>query len=188
MVTSVFAVRLPASMSDLAPSRNVELKARCPDLAAARSAALALTSIRDAGTQRQVDTYFAVPHGRLKLREIVGVRSELIWYSRADAAITRNSDYRLTPTAHPAELKASLAAALGVRGEVRKVRHVLLWHNVRIHLDAVDGLGSFVEFEAVISPADDEPTGHARIADLCRTLRVDPGDRLETSYSDLLGI
>ena len=182
-------------MSDPAPppSRNVELKARCPDLDAARRAAMTLSPVTDAGVRRQVDTYFPVPHGRLKLREVVGVRAEpiraeLIWYARSDAAVTRNSDYRLTPTAHPAELKASLAAALGVRGEVRKVRHVLLWHNVRIHLDAVDGLGSFVEFEAVMSDGEDEPTGHARIAELCRTLRIDAADRLDASYSDLLGI
>jgi len=33
---------------------------------------------------------------------------------------------------------------------VSKRREIYLWHNVRIHLDAVTGLGSFVEFEAVL--------------------------------------
>ncbi len=169
------------------PARNVELKCRCGDLSAAR-AALAGLAIVDDSVQTQVDTYFQVRHGRLKLREIVGVRSQLIWYDRADAAETRNSDYRLTPVSHPAELRASLAAACGVRGQVRKVRHVLLWHNVRIHLDQVDGLGTFVEFEAVISPADTEADGHRRLAELCRLMSISPDDRLSVSYSDLLGL
>ena len=142
----------------------------------------------DGGVMRQVDTYFPVPHGRLKLREIVGVRSELIWYSRADAATTRNSDYRLTPVSHPAELRASLDAALGTRGTVSKVRHLLLWHNVRIHLDDVAGLGTFVEFEAVMSAGEIEADGHRRIGELCDVLGITPAHHEQASYSDLLGL
>ena len=184
-------MELTAAAAAPGPARNIELKCRCGDLSAARAAALSL-SPRDGGTVRQVDTYFPVPHGRLKLREIVGggpiaSRSELIWYDRADAAQSRRSDYRLTPVSHPADLRAALAAALGVRGEVRKTRHLLLWHNVRIHLDAVDGLGSFVEFEAVMSPGETEADGHRRLDDLCRAMSVPPADYLTGSYSDLLG-
>ena len=168
------------------PSRNVELKCRCRDLAAARAAAVSLDA-KDGGVLRQVDTYFPVPHGRLKLRVTEGSTAELIWYDRADAATARHSDYRLTPTDRPAELRASLAAALGVRGEVRKVRHLLLWQNVRIHLDDVAGLGTFVEFEAVLGAGETEPAGHARLAELCRTMSLTPADRLATSYADLSG-
>jgi adenylate cyclase class IV len=107
-----------------------------------------------------------VRHGRLKLREIVGVRAELIQYERSNEARSRKSEYRLTPISHPEELKASLAAALGLRGQVEKHRHVLLWHNVRIHLDKVKSLGTFIEFEAVMSSGEDEPTGHARLKQL----------------------
>jgi len=168
-------------------ARNIELKCRCRDLAAAR-AALAPLRPTDAGVMVQVDTYFRVAHGRLKLREIVGVRSELIWYDRTDAAEARRSDYRLTPVSHPAELLASLAAAVGVRGAVRKTRQLLLWHNVRIHLDHVEGLGAFVEFEAVMSPGQTEAQGHDRLAELCRVLSITPADYLDASYSDLLGL
>jgi predicted adenylyl cyclase CyaB len=164
--------------------RNIELKARCRDLAAATAAALTL-SPRDTGSMRQIDTYFHVPHGRLKLREIVGVKSELIWYDRADAAVSRQSEYRLTPITHPEELRTSLAAAMGISVEVRKVRHVLLWHNVRIHLDEVDGLGSFVEFEAVMTDGEDEPTAHARLAELCRVMSIAREDYLDVSYSQM---
>jgi adenylate cyclase class IV len=167
--------------------RNIELNSRCADLAAALSA-LAPLSVVDTGVQHQIDTYFHVPHGRLKLREIVGVKAELIWYDRSNQAAIRKSDYRLTPVSHPADLKAALAAALGVRGKVEKHRQVLLWHNVRIHLDKVAGLGTFVEFEAVIGPTDDEPTGHARLQQLCQILNLAQESFLDCSYADLLGL
>jgi adenylate cyclase class 2 len=168
------------------PLRNIELKAVCRDLAAARVAAINLDPpVRNDGVRRQIDTYFVVPNGRLKLRE-TDRGSELIWYDRPDQAVTRRSDYRLTPITHPAELKASLAAGLGVRGVVDKTREVLLWHNVRIHLDQVAGLGSFVEFEAVIGAGDEERVGHARIAALCTAMAITRSDHLETSYCDLL--
>jgi len=171
-----------------APNRNIELKTRCRDLAAALAIVRTMSPIVDAGVQHQIDTYFHVPNGRLKLREIVGVRSELIWYDRSNEATTRKSDYRLTPISHPDELKASLAAALGTRGEVKKRRHVLLWHNVRIHLDEVESLGSFVEFEAVITAGEDEQTGHERLKYLCEILKIFPADYLDSSYADLMGL
>jgi len=63
-----------------------------------------------------------------------------------------------------------------------------LWHNVRIHLDEVEGLGSFIEFEAVISNGEDEATGHARLKHLCEVLNVSPEDYLDKSYADLKGL
>src|ERR1700733_6305489 len=143
-------------MSDSAPapSRNIELKARYRDLAVAEQLLRALNQT-DGGIQIQIDTFFPVPFGRLKLREIVGVKSELIWYDRSVQSVSRKSDYRLIPTNHPEELKAGLSAALGIRGQVRKRRHILLWHNVRIHLDEVESLGTFIEFEAVMSPTEE---------------------------------
>lgn len=170
------------------PNRNIELKCKCRDLSAALAIIRSMSPIKDTGIQHQIDTYFPVANGRLKLREITGVRAELIWYDRSNEAKSRRSDYRLTPIAHPAELKASLAAALGIRGQVIKRRHVLLWHNVRIHLDEVEELGSFIEFEAVITPGEDEATGHARLKHLCEVLNIAPTDYLDRSYADLKGL
>ena len=178
-------------MSVTPPRSNIELKARCGNLDAALQAVLSL-SPEDDGVQHQIDTYFSPPRGRLKLREIVGVRAELIWYERSNQAISRRSEYRLTPISHPQELIASLTAAMGMRGQVEKHRHVLLWHNVRIHLDKVKSLGTFVEFEAVMSPGGDrvtdEATGHAKLKTLCEVMKIAPADYLETSYADLLGL
>lgn len=172
------------------PRRNIELKARLADLPAARLVAKQLAT-RDLGTLHQIDTYFHVPQGRLKLRETVSQRAELIAYHRADAAEARGSDYLLVPVAEPAALKQALATTLGMRVVIDKRRQVLLWRNVRIHLDEVARLGTFLEFEAVLGHHSDagqvdDAVGHAQLADLCRQFAIGPQDILSHSYSDLL--
>jgi adenylate cyclase class IV len=171
-------------VSDL--RRNIELKARCADLAAAREAALRLGAT-EVGVLEQLDTYFRVPNGRLKLRETTGKTAELIWYARPDHAESRRSDYRIVPVPEPAALKAALNAAIGTRGTVRKRRALLMWHHVRIHLDDVAGLGTFLEFEAVLSAPEDDSTARDRLATLGDALGVRAQDRIARSYSDLSG-
>ena len=165
--------------------RNIELKARCRDLAAAARSAESLGATRQ-GLLVQTDTYFHVPNGRLKLREHEGGRAELIAYFRPDQVEYRASDYHVVPVANPAELKAALAEALGIRGVVRKRRLLYLFHNVRIHLDDVESLGTFIEFEAVVSEEADEPKGLERLRVLTHALRISDADRIAQSYSDLL--
>ena len=170
-----------------AAARNIELKARCSDLAPARAASVALgAEPRD--RMRQVDTYFAVPTGRLKLREIerdAGASAELIAYARPDATDARASDYRVVPVPDPAALKAALAETVGVRGVVAKRREVLVWRNVRIHLDDVRGVGTFVEFEAVVGPDHGEAESAANLRAAAGALGIGEGDAVAGSYIDL---
>jgi predicted adenylyl cyclase CyaB len=167
--------------------RNLELKARCPDLNRARAAVVQLGA-PPAGQEIQTDTFFPVRKGRLKLREIDGQPAVLIWYDRPDQTGARLSNYHLVPIADAELLKTTLTAALGVIGQVHKQRDIYLWHNVRIHLDEVEGLGSFVEFEAVLGPEDDLQTAHERLTDLSARLGIAPADRLSHAYADLLGL
>ena len=166
--------------------RNVELKARLPDLEAARKLAAALAT-EHPGTQHQRDTYFHVRRGRLKLREIDGQSAQLVWYERPDDRGPRASHYLLVPVAEPEGLTAALTGALGVRGVVEKRREVFLWHNVRIHLDEVVGLGTFLEFEAVLGPDVDEAAGRAQIAELAERFAIAPDDLLSGSYGEMVG-
>ena len=167
--------------------RNLELKARYPDLAAAR-AVVGRLGARSAGVELQTDTYFPVPHGRLKLREIQGQAAVLIWYDRPDLSEARLSAYHLVPVADAAVLKAALTAALGIRGAVHKRREIYLWHNVRIHLDEVARLGTFIEFEAVLSSDEDEAQAPGRLARLCQELAITPAQHVASSYAELLGL
>ena len=163
--------------------RNVELKAIDPDPETTLARALA-AGAADHGVLRQRDTYFAVLQGRLKLREEEPGGATLIAYRRPDAADERVSDYRLVPLTDAAGLRVALAETCGVRVEVVKRRRLLLWETVRIHLDEVEGLGSFLELEAVAAPGSDLARERAQVAHLRAALQI--GDEaLQTgSYAD----
>jgi len=169
-------------------ARNIELKARARDLSRMRSLAIELgaTSL---GVEDQCDTFFTARVGRLKLREIAGKPAYLIGYRRSDNTDACASDYTLVPVPDPVALTQALTATLGVVRIVRKVREILRWHNVRIHLDEVAGLGTFVEFEAVLNGAGDdgnEQVGHQRLATLAEVLEIRAADRIAVAYADLL--
>jgi homotetrameric cytidine deaminase len=164
--------------------RNVELKAHDRDPGETLARALA-AGAEDRGVLRQRDTYFAVARGRLKLREEEPGGATLIAYERPDAAAARVSDYRLVPVADAAALRAALAATCGVRVEVRKRRHLLLWERtVRIHLDDVAELGRFVELEAVAAPGTDLAGERDRVARLREALAIADEALCEGSYAD----
>lgn len=82
-----------------------------------------------------------------------------------------------------------LAAALDEVAVVAKTRKLYLWRNVRIHLDSVEGLGSFLELEAVASPGSDLGAEQDALDELRRALEIRDEDLLGESYADLsLGI
>ena len=167
-----------------APRRNVELKATDPDPDRSLAVCLELGA-DDRGVLVQRDTYFRVRDGRLKLREETPGGAALIQYDRPDAARARESRYRIVAIADPATLKQALDAALGTLVVVDKERRLLLWEGVRIHLDRVAGLGSFLELEGVAPEGSDLGPERERVARLSAALDLD-GRVLADSYSDRL--
>ena len=168
---------------------NVELKARIDDRAAALETARRLGAV-DQGEERQEDTYFSLGRYRLKLRESSSGRHWLIGYSRPDAPDARKSQYRLQPIADAAATRRTMSKQWGVKVVVRKWRHVLLWNGrVRIHVDQVETLGDFIEFEAVL-PADDaeydECAALLEVARLAHDFGIQERDQVATSYSALV--
>jgi homotetrameric cytidine deaminase len=171
--------------SFVARMRNVELKARDPD--PARTLALALEAgAEDLGEITQRDTYFSGARERLKLREQEPGESELIAYGRPDETQARVSEYRRVPVGDPRALREALDAGLGTLVVVDKRRRLLLWDGVRIHLDEVDGLGSFLELEAVAPEGSDLSAERAKVERLRGELAVEDGNLVAGSYSDLL--
>jgi predicted adenylyl cyclase CyaB len=79
-----------------------------------------------------------------------------------------------------------LSAAFGVRGEVRKVRTLYMAGHTRIHLDEVDGLGCFVELEAVLGPNQTAAQGRTIVDDLIARLEIQEQDLVNVAYIDLL--
>jgi predicted adenylyl cyclase CyaB len=164
--------------------RNLELKAR--DREPSRSLAVCEElGAEDRGTLTQRDTYFAVPRGRLKLREEPGAAT-LIAYERPDLAGNKESRYRLVEVPDPVELRAALESAIGITVVVSKSRRLFIHENVRIHLDRVEGLGDFIEFEAVAATNEDTSRFAGLLDELRERFGIGEEDLRRESYSDLL--
>lgn len=163
--------------------RNVEFKAELRDATLARSIARRLGG-RLVDTLVQTDTYFRVPHGRLKRRETPGQEPQWIEYRRADEAGAQVSRYRVWTEAQARERFGSFP--LPVRVVVRKRREVYLVGETRVHLDQVEGLGMFVEFESPVRPGRSVGTGQRDVARLRSAFAPALGEAIAASYADLL--
>lgn len=138
------------------------------------------------GTLEQRDTYFAAPHGRLKVREENGAAACLIAYARADRHDERESAYRIVELVDGEEMVSALSQVIGIRVIVEKRRELFLWNRTRIHLDEVTGLGQFIEIEA-IAPADsDLSLEEDRVRRLRDAFSLSDDDLVPVSYCDLI--
>jgi predicted adenylyl cyclase CyaB len=164
--------------------RNVEIKARVPDLAGieARARAIATEGPIDLV---QDDTFFACANGRLKLRQFADGRGELIHYRRADEAGPKTSNYSIFATTAPDELRETLARALGTVGRVRKRRRLYLADRTRIHLDHVEQLGTFVELEVVLREDEDAERGNTVAREILKSLGIQESQLVQGAYVDL---
>lgn len=169
------------------PRANIEVKARLLDLDAALRTAETIGA-RAAGADRQVDTYYRVPRGRLKLRQSLFSGEQLIVYLRSDDDGPRRSDYEVLPVPHGGRTRELLDAVLGIEVVVEKLRRVFLLRDTRIHLDTVKGLRDFIEFEAVFPHGRTEAEAAAReeVDRLVRAFRIPATEFVRHSYRELL--
>jgi homotetrameric cytidine deaminase len=165
---------------------NIELKAWDPDPEGSAARCLALGA-EDCGVLTQRDTYFGGRRGRLKLREQGQEGSELIAYRRLDGLEPGESTYVRAAAAAAEELREALAAALDTVVVVSKRRRLFMWENVRIHLDDVEGLGTFLELEAAVGPdGRDLDAAREKVARLRSELGISEDSLVAAGYSDLL--
>jgi adenylate cyclase class 2 len=161
----------------------VEFKAHCRDHDRIREI-LKSKNARFAGEDHQIDTYFRVHNGRLKLRE-GNIENSLIFYSRSNQAGPKQSAVTMSAVPAGSDMRVVLSKALGVLVTVDKRREIYFVENVKIHLDRVEQLGEFVEVEAIGSAAE-----AAKLQEQCDRFLFDFGvaeaDLVAESYSDLL--
>lgn len=164
---------------------NIEIKARCSNPTAIRNW-LQSNNADYRGLDRQIDTYFQVPNGRLKLREGT-IECALIHYDRPNQTGPKHSTIRYYQPQASTDLKQTLIAALGLLVVVDKQRHIYFIDNVKFHVDEVKGLGAFVEIEAIDSSGD---LGLEHLQTQCahyqQALGIAQDDLVAVSYSDLL--
>ena len=163
---------------------NIEIKARARNFEEIKARA---ESLSDTPMQviRQEDTFFNTPQGRLKLR-LLGDHAELIYYTRPDQEGPKRSDYHITRSNDPENLKCVLELACGIRGVVKKTRFLYLVGQTRVHLDNVDGLGQFMELEVVLEEGQGDLEGQKIAEDLMFALGVESTDLINGAYLDLI--
>jgi adenylate cyclase class 2 len=171
--------------SELAPRRNIELKAR-DDNPAGSLAVCRTLGAEDHGEICQRDTYFYVASGGLKLREETPGHAHLIQFERSDEPQPHESRYRIVVIEDGRGLRVALEAALGVNVVVAKRRRLHVWREVRIHLDEVDGLGTFLELEAVARPESDLSRERGLVQVLRDAFAITDTQLLSRGYADQL--
>lgn len=164
---------------------NVEIKAKSTNQDSIRK----ILKDRNAeykGVDHQIDTYFVVPQGRLKLREGT-IENFLIYYEREETKGAKESKIILYPFDPSSKLKEILLKVHKVLVVVDKQREIFFIDNVKFHIDTVANLGSFIEIEA----RDYEGTiGREKLQQQCteymELFGVTESDLIQASYSDLL--
>lgn len=163
--------------------QNVELKAELRDLELARTICHALRAI-EGGLLEQVDTYYRIGTGRLKRRQIKGGSTQWIYYERPDRLDAKISHVQIY-TEEEAQARFGNEPLIEWV-VVRKKRELFLVENVRIHLDEVEGLGCFLEFEALVTPAHGVGMCHDILEFLRKEFSPVLGEAISVGYSDLL--
>jgi len=138
------------------------------------------------GEDHQTDTYFNVEKGRLKLRE-GNIENALIWYDRQNTADAKQSNIILYKHQPSISLKNILTKVHGIKVIVDKTRKIYFIDNVKFHFDLVEGLGTFIEVEAIDSKGS---IGIEKLKEQCKYyfdfFELQHTDYVNNSYSDLL--
>ncbi len=164
---------------------NIEFKAATNKLAELE-ALLQQQSPLFIGEDHQIDTYFNVAKGRLKLRE-GNIENALIHYEREDFAGAKSSHVLLYQHQPDKTLKEILIKTLGTKVVVDKWRKIYFIDNVKFHFDTVEGLGTFIEVEAIDK---DGRIGKDKLQAQCdkyaALFNIAKEDFASVSYSDMI--
>lgn len=163
---------------------NFEFKARTNNLISLEKKLLRINPVFK-GEDHQIDTYFSVEKGRLKLRE-GNIENSLIYYERKDISDSKESDILLYQFTADISLKEILVKIHGIKAIVNKKRKIYFIENVKFHFDIVEKLGTFVEVEAI----ETGNIGIEKLKEQCKyyenLLGVKDSDYESHSYSDLI--
>lgn len=165
--------------------QNVEYKCELRDPELIR-AVLAHIGGRPVGTVRQRDTYYKLFNGRLKKRENDGEPAEWILYHRLNRLASKLSHFTILDETEARERYGSRDMPVWV--VVDKTRELWMFGSVRIHLDSVDGLGQFLEIEALVTPRRHIGRCHRLVRGLLKKFGPALGEPISCSYSDMIAL
>ena len=165
--------------------QNLELKARYQNLQQAEKIALQLGA-KKIWTHVQNDIYFISEKGKLKLRLVENQPGDLIFYNRPHDKNATISNYFIYSSQDPEKLLHFLQNMYVQDKSVQKTRTLYMYENVRIHLDDVKNLGSFIEFEALMTDQYDQNQCLETLLFLEREFKIQENLKIEQGYYELL--
>jgi adenylate cyclase class IV len=127
--------------------KSIEIKAICSDLNRIEKI-LVENEAEFLGIDHQIDTYFKVQNGRMKLRE-GNIENYLIHYLKPNQEGPKKSIITIYKNTPQSTLKKLLETSLGVLTVIDKERKIYFIDNVKFHLDKVENIGTFIEIEAL---------------------------------------
>jgi adenylate cyclase, class 2 len=130
----------------------------------------------------QKDVYYSLPGSLLKLR-IEDDGESLIKYNRDEVNPDRFSDYDVIYLKSSGSEKV-FNSIFTVEATVIKKRSLYLYNNTRIHLDTVQGLGTFMELETLVINGMDD--AKERFNFLIKKFEIDIAKQIKCSYRDLI--
>ena len=165
--------------------KNLEIKVRIKNTDKVRKLAKEFCKGKKHETliQKQEDIYYKVKKGRLKLRIIDSKKGNLIHYYRGNKELKRVSEYTIAETYTPAAMDSILGSLFGKLVTVKKTREIFITDNTRIHIDSVNGLGKFLEFEVIFNSL---AKAKKEMKKLIEYFMLDEKQFIKVSYSDLL--
>lgn len=165
--------------------KNVEIKAKCSNPEQIHEILMA-NGAQHKGEDHQIDTYFNINVGRLKLRE-GNIENNLIFYKRTDQADAKTSNFELYKPNNSSSLKNILTDSLGIKVVVDKRRNIYFIDHVKFHIDRVDQLGSFIEIEVTDMKGNREAEEMRNTCNqYIEILKIAKEDLISLSYSDMM--
>ena len=167
------------------PITNIEIKAKSNNHDEIRNILKSKNALFK-GIDHQIDTYFNVNYGRLKLREGT-IENHLIHYHRENKEGPKQSDVTLFKSNPESSLKDILCKSLGILVIVDKKREIYFIDNVKFHIDVVKNLGTFIEIEAIDKDGSQSTdTLFKQCQFFMQQFNISDDDLISVSYSDLL--
>jgi predicted adenylyl cyclase CyaB len=166
-------------------AKNIEIKARIQDKNDCIAIAERLSGA-EAEIIKQEDTFFNCDKGRIKLRVFSKEKGLLIFYNRPDITGPKISEYHTTFTNEPDRLLCVLEKSYGSCGKVCKTRMLFHIGRTRVHIDLVDSLGDFMEFEVVLKEHENIIDGETKAKELMALFNISEADLISGAYVDMM--
>ncbi len=173
------------SLKETNMAKNIEIKASLNDLKSCLDKASSLSG-DDPEVIKQEDYFFHCDNGRLKLRVLSNQKGVLIFYDRKNKTGPKPSEYCISETDEPNKLLKVLEKAHGIFGIVRKTRKLFLIGRTRVHIDNVENIGDFMEFEVVLSENEDAKIGVSEVQYLMNQFGIKKENLIDCAYVDLI--